>query len=329
MNLKSGEVQGGGRALRDRLLRYPEIGALAAFLVVFVGLAIAGPGFLSVKSFAGVLAVVAELGIVTVGVALLMITGEFDLSVGSVLAVSSMSFALLLRADVPVMLAFSVGLACAAAIGLVNGLIVVSTGIPSFITTLGAMMFWRGILLAVTGGMPIAYFGERTFFFELLNSRFWGDFRTSVVWFILVVVFAHMYLQHTTHGNWMYATGGSRQSARGVGIPVNRVKVINFVICAVLAGLAGMIQFGRFMSVDAMRGRGLELQAIAAAVTGGILLTGGFGRVLGALLGILIIGMVRTGLVLAGAPAYWYDAFVGAIVVVAVIINVRIKGAQG
>jgi simple sugar transport system permease protein len=321
------QIKKRAKEARYRLVRYPEIGAMAAFLVVFLGFALTAKHFLTPAAFAGMLAVIAELGIVTMGITLLMISGEFDLSVGSVLAVSSMSFALLLRANVPALLALGLALTFAALLGLINGLIVVTTGIPSFITTLGTMMFWRGILLAITGGLPIAYFGKSVVF-EVLNSRFIGDFRTSAIWFALIVLIFYFILQHTPYGNWAYATGGNKEAAWALGVPTKRVKLINFVLSGLLAGLAGCIQFGRFISVDALRGQGVELEAIAAAVTGGVLLSGGYGSIIGALLGVLIVGMIRTGLVLAGAPAYWYQAFVGTILIVAVIINIRTRGGS-
>ena len=190
------------KRLRHQAARYPEAGALVAFLVVFLGFSLTAEHFLTIQSFAGMLAVIAELGIVTVGISLLMISGEFDLSVGSVLAVSSMSFALLLRADIPVIPALILALIFAALLGLLNGLIVVITNIPSFITTLGTMMFWRGILLAITGGTPVAYF-KSNLVFQVLNSRFIADFRTSALWFLLTVIAFHFLLKHTRYGNWV------------------------------------------------------------------------------------------------------------------------------
>jgi simple sugar transport system permease protein len=132
-------------------------------------------------------------------------------------------------------------------------------------------------------------------------------------------------LVRTRYGNAVYATGGNRDAARVLGVATDKVKLVNFIISALLAGLAGCIQFARFLSVDPMRGQGLELEAIAAAVIGGTLLTGGAGNLIGTLFGVLLVGMVRSGLVQAGAPAYWYQAFVGVIVVVAVVVNTNLR----
>jgi simple sugar transport system permease protein len=255
-----------------------------------------------------------------------MISGEFDLSVGSVLGVAAMVFALTAKAGWPLFLGWIFALLASAGIGFLNGFITVRTGIPSFITTLGTMMFWRGILLAVTGGFPVSYFPSRTpTMFFVLNGCFAGQFRTSALWFLGIILLLNVILVRTRYGNAVYATGGNRDAARVLGVATDKVKLVNFIISALLAGLAGCIQFARFLSVDPMRGQGLELEAIAAAVIGGTLLTGGAGNLIGTLFGVLLVGMVRSGLVQAGAPAYWYQAFVGVIVVVAVVVNTNLR----
>jgi simple sugar transport system permease protein len=308
------------------LRQHPEFGAFAGLLIVFAGFSLTATRFLTGDSLASILTVAAELGIVSAGITFLMISGEFDLSVGSVLGVAAMIFALTAKARWPLFLGWILALLASAGIGFLNGLITVRAGIPSFITTLGTMMFWRGILLAVTGGFPVSYFPAVTpTMFLILNGRFAGQFRASSLWFLGIILLLNIILVHTRYGNAVYATGGNRDAARVLGVATDKVKIINFVISAVLAGLAGCIQFARFLSVDPMRGLGLELEAIAAAVIGGTLLTGGAGNLVGTLFGVLLVGMVRSGLVQAGAPAYWYQAFVGIIVVVAVVVNTNLR----
>ncbi len=306
------------------LRRYPEVGALAGFLAVFLAFSIVAPYFLTLDSLAGIMTIAAELGLVAIGVTLLMIAGEFDLSVGSVLGVSAMAFALMARAGIPHLVAFLAALGLAAAIGALNGWVVTRGRLPSFIVTLGSMMFWRGMLLAVTGGFPIAY-EEKSLLMFALSGRLPGGFHASAIWFLVIAWIATVVLTRTPFGNAVFAAGGNPQAARALGVEVARVKRIGFILTAVLAALAGIIQFSRFGSVDPLRGEGIELEAIAATVTGGTLLTGGYGSVVGTVLGALIVGMVRNGLVLAGAPAYWYRAFIGLVLVGAVIINLRIR----
>lgn len=308
------------------LRQHPEFGAFAGTVVVFIGFSLTATRFLTADSLASILTVAAELGLVSAGITFLMISGEFDLSVGSVLGVAAMIFAITAKAGWPHFIGWLAALCTSAAIGFVNGIIVTKTGIPSFITTLGSMMFWRGILLAVTGGFPITYFPRGTpLMFSILNGRFAGQFRTSALWFLGIMLLLNLVLVRTRYGNAVYATGGNREAARVLGIATDKVKLINFIISAVLAGLAGCVQFARFFSVDPMRGQGLELEAIASAVIGGTLLTGGAGNLIGTLFGVFLVGMVRSGLVQAGAPAYWYQAFVGLIVVIAVVVNTNLR----
>jgi len=302
----------------------PEFGVFVGFLIVFIGFSFAADRFLTFDSIAGIITVAAELGIVTAGITFLMIAGEFDLSVGSVLGVSGMIFAITATAGIPHIVGLLLALGAAAIIGLLNGVVVVRTGVPSFIITLGSMMLWRGVILAVTGGFPVRYWGESALLFAL-NGRFAEQLRMSAFWFIAVIAVLTFVLMRTRYGNWVFATGGGPQAARTLGIRINKVKIINFVISAVLAGLAGCIQFARFHSVDPTRGQGLELEAIAAAVIGGTLMTGGYGSLIGALLGALLVGMVRSGLVMAGAPSYWYQAFIGIVLIVASVVNIRLK----
>ncbi len=306
------------------LRRYPEVGALAGFLAVFLSFSIVAPYFLTLDSLAGIMTIAAELGLVAVGVTLLMIAGEFDLSVGSVLGVSSMAFALMVREGIPHLIAFLAAMGLAAVIGALNGWVVTRGRLPSFIVTLGSMMFWRGVLLAVTQGFPVSYEGQSVLMFAL-SGRLPGGFHASALWFLAVALIATVVLTRTSFGNAVFAAGGNPQAARALGVDVVRVKQAGFILTAVLAALAGIIQFSRFGSVDPLRGQGAELEAIAATVTGGTLLSGGYGSVIGTVLGALIVGMVRTGLVLAGAPAYWYQAFIGLVLVGAVIINLRIR----
>jgi simple sugar transport system permease protein len=235
-----------------------------------------------------------------------------------------MAFILLTNSGLVSVIAFFIALGIASCIGLANGIITVRTGIPSFITTLGTMMFLRGILLAVSRGFTISYSGHSTFI-TALSLRFAGGFRTSVFWFIGLAILFAMILGRTRYGNWVFATGDDKEVARAMGVNPDRVKLTNFMLSGVLAGFAGCVNLARFKLVDPTMGMGMELEAISAAVIGGTLLSGGYGSIVGAFIGAILIGMIRSGLILAGAPTYWYQAFIGVILIVAAIINIRIR----
>lgn len=305
-------------------LRIKEFGAVVGIAVFFVIFSFLSSRFASIDNLLNTLTMAAELGIIAVGVCMLMISGEFDLSVGAVFAVVPMVFAIMVNHRVNEYLALLAGLSIAAGIGLINGFVTLRTGIPSFITTLGMMMFWRGILLAVTGGFPIIL-ARRIRMLDYLGGRVVGGLRYSAIWFVVLTFIFWFVLERTRYGNWTFATGGNLGAAKALGVPSERIKVTNFMISSLLAGFAGLTTFARFKIVDPTLGQELELEAIASAVMGGTLLTGGYGSILGALIGATMISMVRNGLVLAGAPAYWYRAFIGIILIVAAVINAKIR----
>lgn len=307
----------------SRIRRWPEFGVILAFSTIFVVFSLLAPKFVSLRNLTGVFTIVSELGIITIGVAFLMIAGEFDLSVGSVYALCGFLFVTLANSFNSV-LALIITLVVAACIGFLNGTITLRAGIPSFITTLGTMMFLRGLMLAVTGGRSVVYNGD--LIVPTMLTRFIGrGFRPSHIWFLALALFFSFILTRTRYGNWVFATGGKKEVARAMGINVNRVKVVNFMISAVLAGLAGIIVINRFGVANASFGMGMELEAIASAVIGGTFLMGGYGTIIGAFFGAFLVGMMRTGLLMVGAPAYWYQAFVGAILIIAATINIKLR----
>jgi len=307
----------------SRIRRWPEFGVILAFSTIFMVFSLLAPKFVTLRNLTGIFTIVSELGIITIGVAFLMIAGEFDLSVSSVYALSGFLFVTLAN-SFNSLLALIITLMVAACIGFLNGTITLRAGIPSFITTLGTMMFLRGIMLAVTGGRSVVYNGD--LIVPTMLTRFIGrGFRPSHIWFLALALFFSLILTRTRYGNWVFATGGKKEVARAMGVNVNRVKVVNFMISSVMAGLAGCIVINRFGVANASFGMGMELEAIASAVIGGTFLMGGYGTIIGAFFGAFLMGMMRTGLVMVGAPAYWYQAFVGAILVIAATINIKLR----
>lgn len=296
-------------------------GAALAALVTAVVFTIVAPNFLSPTAIAAMLAIAAEIGIVALGVTLLMTAGEFDVSVGSVLGLSALSVPLLMTAGVPALLAVIAGLLIAGSIGALNGILVTKTGAPSLIVTLGALFFWRGVVLMLTGGFPVKVRQDEPLF-QIFSSQIAGV-NVSVIWLFALVLILSFALHRTRFGNWIFATGGNLKAATQLGIPTNRVKIILFTLTALLAALAGMLQMTRFGSVDALRGQGIELVVIAATVIGGTRLQGGSGTVWGTAFGVLTLAMIELGLLLAGIPGYFYQAAVGLLLIVAVLIHLQ------
>ncbi len=307
----------------SQIRRWPEFGVILAFLVLLAIFSIFSSNFLTLRNITGILTIVSELGIVAIGVAFLMIAGEFDLSVSSVYAFSGFLFVTLAnKYNSP--LAFIITLAIAAFIGFCNGMITLRARIPSFIATLGMMLLLRGSLLAVTGGESVSYSSDAIM--PTILTRFIGfGFRPSHIWFLALTLIFSIMLTNTGYGNWVFATGGNREVARAMGVNTNKVKVTNFMLSALMASLSGCIVISRFNLANASFGTGMELEAIASAVIGGTFLTGGYGTIIGVFFGALLMGMMRTGLVMIGAPAYWYQTFVGAILIIAATINLKLR----
>jgi simple sugar transport system permease protein len=307
----------------SQVRRWPEFGVLLAFLILFTIFSIFSSQFFTLRNITGILTIVSELGIMAIGVAFLMIAGELDLSVSSVYALSGFLFVTLAnRFNSPI--AFVDTLAIAAFIGFCNGTITLRAHVPSMITTLGMQLFLRGSLLAITGGESVSYKSDAIM--PTILTRFIGyGFRPSHIWFFLLTLIFSLVLTNTRYGNWVLATGGNKEVARAMGVDTNRVKVRNFMLSSLMASLSGCIVISRFNLANASFGTGMEMEAIAAAVIGGTLLAGGYGTIIGVFFGAFITGMMRTGLVMIGAPAYWYQAFVGAILIIAAAINLKLR----
>ena len=302
-----------------QLSQASAFGAAIAAVIAVVVFAIIAPNFLSARSLSAILAIAAEAGIVAFGVTLLMVAGEFDLSVGSVLGLCALSVPLMMSVGVPALPAILIGFLIAASIGAINGVLVTRTRAPSFIVTLGALFFWRGVVLMLTGGFPVRVNRDEPIF-QIFSAEL-GGFNVSIIWMIGVLIVLSFVLHRTQFGNWIFATGGNQNAARQTGVRTRTVKVRLFMLTACLAALAGMIQMTRFGSVDALRGQGIELTVIAATVIGGTRLTGGAGSVWGTAFGVTTLAMIELGLLLAGIPSYFYQATVGLLLVIAVLIN--------
>jgi ribose/xylose/arabinose/galactoside ABC-type transport system permease subunit len=436
-----------GKYVNVQLAKSPSAGAIMGFLAIFFSFSIATPLFLEQPSIASYLTNVSLFGIIAVGVTMLMISGEFDLSVGSIFGVTSMSFMLFMTEGLPFigvdpmppLVAAFFALIIAGILGLTNGVIRVRTGIPSFIVTLSTQYIFRAFTLVVIGGgrilryrdyyqeFPQVYlnrqllvglavaallmlafltfrtlppvlrnFQERwanrnnngdfgtlqalvgtgvlvlllvivigvgvwlTFvasyhiqradtllqvgFFDIMNGRWefsgrevtggWfqgididtaANFRNSIIWWLFFSVFFHIVMTRTRYGNSVFAVGGNIGAARAQGINVNRVKIMSFMLTAVLTGIAAVYETTRNPGVDPLKGQFYELDVIAMTVIGGALLSGGYGSIIGTILGALIYGMMQTGLVLVGMESRMFAGVVGTIILIAVVLNTYVR----
>ena len=322
---------------RFHLAEFPQAVALVSFLAVFLFFSFAANNFLTPVAISNILSFASILGIIVVGVAMLMIAGEFDLSVGSTFAVTSFVFALTMNSGVPPLVAMLLAVLVSALLGAVNGLVVIRTGIPSFIATLGTMLAYRGIARAIGGGDFAKYTETKPVLFSILNGAMdplnklfqpVANLRMSILWFILIAVIMSYVLMQTRFGNWVFATGGNPGAALAQGVPVKRVKLMVFTLTGLLTGVASVMQFAHRTSVDPLRGEGWELIAVAASVIGGVQLAGGVGTILGACVGILLLQMLEQGLVLMGVSVQIFRAVAGLILMLSVILNTFLSQSE-
>jgi simple sugar transport system permease protein len=300
----------------------PELAGAALLVILILVFEIRSNGvLLSFENIRGVMGLLPEMALVAIGVTVLMICGEFDLSVGSVFALMPMSAAVLINDGVPFTFAVLIGLVIAAAIGFINGYVTLQFSIPSFITTLGMLFIARSLTIVISGGFPPLLPDDLPTW--LFTDYIWEGslLRMSFLWFAVIAVLAAAFLSLTNFGNWIRATGGFNEAAGSMGIPVRRVKIVCFMLCSVLAGFAGLLQVLRLGSPLPSIGDGLELQAVAAAVIGGTALSGGIGTVFGAIIGTLLIRTIDNGLVLSRVDANWFKFAIGILTMFAVIAN--------
>jgi simple sugar transport system permease protein len=338
----------------SKLLKRPEFGALSgAILVYVIFYIVAGSsGMFTVQGIIEVLQSSAEIGILATAASLLMIAGEFDLSMGSMIGFAGVIIGLASTVyHLPLYLAIMLSFVICGAIGALNGWVTAKTGLPSFIVTLASMLILRGEAIAETraingytqisnitagdpGSLAIPLFGGNAGqgFFSWMASNHWIEsdqighpiipgIPASIVWWLALTVLATWVLLRTRFGNWIYAVGGDETSARNVGVPVDRVKIVLFIVTAMSAALFAAIQIMQVGSTDTLRGTQKEFDAIIAAVIGGTLLTGGYGSAIGAFLGALIYGTVQMGIIYTRSDADRFKVFLGFMVLLAVLFN--------
>jgi simple sugar transport system permease protein len=315
--------------LRAMLLR-PEVTALASTILVFLFFAIlAGDqGFLTFDGTKNYLQVAALIGIVAAPVTLLLIANEFDLSVGIMIGVTGILIAYTVTSlHWPLWASICLSLATALALGAINGLIVVRLGVPSFLVTLGMMFLLRGVTLAgtltVVGttqifGLKKALNGD--WLYILFSARIFG-LPISIFWWLVLSCLAAYVLNNTKQGNWIYAAGGDRDAAEKMGVPVDRVKIVLFMLTSASAVLVAMLNMFYVDIAEAQQGLGREFESITAAVVGGTAISGGYGSPIGTICGALIFGIINQGFFYTNINDSWFYSVVGATLLAAVVIN--------
>jgi simple sugar transport system permease protein len=314
----------------ERMLVRRETGPVAGIVILAVIFQVASSGgFLTTNELSGVVTLGAPLSIISVGVCVLMISGEYDLSVAGNYAIAPIVMGKLMIEGWNGWLAFGAAMGCGLVVGLFNGLVTTRFGIPSLITTLAALYILQGLAYDITNGQTVLQFGHSAMF-SIFGGAVGGSFLTAVIlWGIGLAAALWVLLQHTRYGNWVFAAGDRNNAGRAMGVPTKRVKVINFVICAMLAAFAGCLQFSSFGGASPGNGSGYELLAIVSCVIGGTSLFGVKGTVIGAFIGALTVSCLQTGLVLIGAPGNAYESLIGVILVVTVVVNQQIAGSHG
>jgi len=338
----------------NKLLSRPELGSISGAILVFAFfIIVAGDsGMFSPDGIMNWSTVSAQLGIIAIAACLLMISGEFDLSIGSMIGFAGMMIAIpSIYWDWPVWSAIIFAFTLALSIGFLIGYIVVRTGLPSFIVSLAFLFILRGLTIALSimftnrtivggvreaaeGDLLAAAFGGKIggWFFEWLASMGWIEtYRDGapivegipmvIVWWLLLALVCSWMLLKTKYGNWIFATGGDAKAAKNVGVPTDRVKISLFMFTAFCATVLAACQVFEFGSAAADRGLLKEFEAIIAVVIGGALLTGGYGSVIGACFGALIFGVVQMGIYFSGIDSDWFRVFLGAMLLAAVMFN--------
>ena len=361
LDTENGPQASSDERLRDvsflsRQLNKPELGAISGAVLVFVffGLTAGGTGMFAPDGILNWSTVSAQLGLIAIGACLLMIAGEFDLSIGSMIGFAGIMIAVpTVYWDWPVWLSIIFAFTGAMSIGFINGYIVVRTGLPSFIVSLAFLFILRGLTIGLSqfftnrtiiGGVrDIAeeqndwmapLFGGKAFqgLFQWLGDNGWietfadgtplvSGIPAVILWFLGLVIVCQWMLLKTRFGNWIFASGGDAVAARNVGVPASRVKIMLFMFTAFCATVYAACQVIEFGSAAADRGLLKEFEAIIAAVIGGTLLTGGYGSVVGACFGALIFGVVQMGIFFLGIDSSWFRVFLGGMLLIAVIFN--------
>jgi ribose/xylose/arabinose/galactoside ABC-type transport system permease subunit len=304
--------------------RFNERGVILVLIVLCVILSIVTPNFRQLTNVINITRQIAEISIAAIGMTYIIIVAEIDLSIGSVYGLVAMIAGKLLANNFPVPLAIIVSIIAGAAIGLFNGVITTKLKVPAFIVTLSVLALARGAVNFLAEGYSLSVFPASANSFFVIGGNI-GRIPIQIFIMFVLLIIAAIILSKTTFGFKIYATGGNKIASQLTGINTDRIKIYCFMICGATAAISGIISLAYLQSVHPSAGMGREMDVIAAVIVGGTYLYGGRGTILGTFIGAAIIGVVRNGMVLIGVPAYGQEAFIGFVILIAVIMDTLLR----
>ena len=302
-----------------------ELTLITLITVIIVVMANINPYFFSFSNFRAVAMGMTPTAIIVIGMAILLASGGFDLSVGSVMALSSTVVAMLLLTGMPIFIAVLCGLIMGGVIGIANGVLVTSFGINPLIATLGTMSIARGIALVLTEGFSVSSLPSS---FAWIGKASFGGFPVIVIVTLVLVVLFDLAVRHTRFFRQVYFIGANEKAAMLSGIHVNRVRIILYALTGILAAFAGILLASRLMSGTPTAGNGIELQVLAAAVIGGASLRGGEGTILGAFLGVVFVALINNTMTMLAVSIYWQMIVIGGVLITAVALDMLIRSKR-
>ena len=312
--LKNKSVQ----KILDRIRQSDILVLLLVLIILCIIVSFLSPVFLTRRNIMNTLRQVSLTAICGFGLAMVILVGEIDLSIGSQQAIAGISSVYVLNSTGSIFLAIVAALACGVLVGTINGLLVTKAKINSLIATLGTMAIWRGAAMVITGAVSIQSAVDG---FREIATGFIGFIPNAVVLATILFIVIYYVLNHTTFGRKIYAIGGNKEASRLSGLPVDRIKLTVYIISSVLAMLSGVLLASRMASAQPTAGTGFEMIVIASVILGGVSLAGGTGTIAGALIGMMILGVLQNGLTLLDVSSFWQDITRGLVIILAVFVD--------
>lgn len=307
-------------SIKKQFKENQNLGTIVALIILIVFVSVLNPAFLQVNNLLNLMRQLIINGFIALGMTFVILTGGIDLSVGSTLALTSAIFAGLLQGGMPTILAILIALGLGLILGLVNGILITKGKLAPFIVTLATMTIFRGLTLVYMDGRPIA--GPKDdFAFQFLGKGQFFGIPFQVILFIIAYLILWILLTKTSYGRKIYAVGGNEKASFISGIKIDKVKILVYVISALMAVLSGLVLTSRLNSAQPTAGSAYEMDAIASVVLGGTSMTGGSGSLTGTLIGILILGVLNNGLNLLGVSSFYQQIVKGVVILIAVLID--------